>query len=50
MLFALPILCGERCLKDEMECTTHPPWITRWKEHAKKGMLVFKEMLDGATR
>ena len=27
VLFALPILCGERCLKDEMECTAHPPWI-----------------------
>ena len=46
MLFALPILGGERCVKDEMECTAHPPWINRWKDHAKSGMLVFKEMLD----
>ena len=29
-----------------MECNAHPPWITRWKDHAKNGMLVFKEMLD----
>ena len=46
MLFGLPMLCGERCVKSEMECTAHPPWINRWKDHAKSGMLVFKEMLD----
>ena len=46
MLFALPILCGERCVKGEMECTAHPPWINRWKDHARSGMLVFKEMLE----
>ena len=46
MLCMLPILGAERCVKDEMESSAHPPWINRWKNHTRAGFLVFKTMLE----
>ncbi|CAE7836500.1 RE1 [Symbiodinium sp. CCMP2592] len=45
LLYTLPILGVERCTKDDLETTSHPPWVCRWKEHAQKGNVVFATML-----
>jgi len=45
LLCALPILGVERCMKDDLETTSHPPWVCRWKEHAQKGNVVFGTLL-----
>ena len=46
LLYALPILGVERCVKDELETTSHPCWVCRWKEHAQKGNVVFGTLVD----
>ena len=46
MLCMLPILGAERCVKDEIESSARPPWINRWKNHARAGFLVFATMLE----
>eukprot|EP00439_Symbiodinium_sp_Y106_P010061 s4878_g1.t1 len=34
------------CVKDELETTSHPSWVCRWKEHAQKGNVVFGTLVD----
>eukprot|EP00439_Symbiodinium_sp_Y106_P010727 s10614_g1.t1 len=46
LLYALPILGVEKCVKDELETTSHPCWVCRWKEHAQKGNVVFGTLVD----
>ncbi|CAE7832618.1 unnamed protein product [Symbiodinium sp. CCMP2592] len=46
LLYTLPILGVERYTKDDLETTSHPPWVCRWKEHAQKGNVVFATMLS----
>ncbi|CAE7318825.1 unnamed protein product [Symbiodinium sp. CCMP2592] len=42
LLYTLPILGVESCTKGDLETTSHPPWVCRWKEHAQNGNVVFK--------
>ena len=37
LLYALPILGVERCVKDELETTSHPCWVCRWKGACSEG-------------
>ncbi|CAE7648750.1 unnamed protein product, partial [Symbiodinium sp. CCMP2592] len=46
LLYTLPILGVERCTKGDLETTSHPPWVCRWKEHAQNGNVVFKAVLS----
>ncbi|CAE7721464.1 unnamed protein product [Symbiodinium sp. CCMP2592] len=46
LLYTLPILGVESCTKGDLETTSHPPWVCRWKEHAQNGNVVFKAVLS----